>query len=394
MNDKTKNITLTIINILLEIATISLAFFFLWKYEYIQQFTKIDNFFGMLPVAIALGVIFSVSYLIWLRNKKEKKSLTLSFIVLSLIFVLLFPISITGYWFSFGKDISKQEDWDSNIYTPFTEGNRTFLLDEESTLTLHNNLPIIDGALALYTLYSSVVETVYDEDVYKGEAMFTNTLQAFRGLVHNERDLIISSNISESQRKYAEENGANIVLTPIGKEAFVFLVGEENPVNNITYQEIKNIYSGKTQNWKTLGYDEGGEMICFQRPDGSGSQTALEMIMKGMPITKPRPLPLDYDAHLDSLILSMSNKYHGVQNSLGYSYRYFVTTMYENSAKIISVDGVYPSVENIKNGSYPYTVNFYAITNGEPTGNTKLLIDWLLSEQGQKLIELNGYVPL
>ena len=68
--------------------------------------------------------------------------------------------------------------------------------------------------------------------------------------------------------------------------------------------------------------------------------------------------------------------------------------MYENTAKIISINGVYPSVENIKNGLYPYTVNFYAITNGEPTGNTKKLIDWLLSEQGQKLIELNGYVPL
>ena len=394
MKESKKNILLTIINIVLEVATISLAFFFLWKYEYIGQFTKIDNFFGMLPVAIALGAVFSISYLIWLKNKKDKMSLTLSFLVLSLIFVLLFPVSITGYWFSFGKDISKQEDWDSNIYTPFTEKNRTFLLDEESTLTLHDNLPVIDGALALYSLYSSIVETVYDKDAYNGEAMFTNTLQAFRGLVNNERDLIISSNISESQRKYAKENGADIVLTPIGKEAFVFLVGEENPVNNITYQEIKNIYSGKTQNWKTLGYEEGGEMICFQRPDGSGSQTALQMIMKDMPIAKPRPLPLDYDASLDSLILSMSNRYHGVQNSLGYSYRYFVTTMYENTAKIISINGVYPSVENIKNGLYPYTVNFYAITNGEPTGNTKKLIDWLLSEQGQKLIELNGYVPL
>ena len=196
MKESKKNILLTIINIVLEVATISLAFFFLWKYEYIGQFTKIDNFFGMLPVAIALGAVFSISYLIWLKNKKEKMSLTLSFLVLSLIFVLLFPVSITGYWFSFGKDISKQEDWDSNIYTPFTEKNRTFLLDEESTLTLHDNLPVIDGALALYSLYSSIVETVYDKDAYNGEAMFTNTLQAFRGLVNNERDLIISSNIS------------------------------------------------------------------------------------------------------------------------------------------------------------------------------------------------------
>ena len=69
--------------------------------------------------------------------------------------------------------------------------------------------------------------------------------------------------------------------------------------------------------------------------------------------------------------------------------------MYPNpDAKFLKVDGAEPSVENIRNGSYPFTVNFYAITNGAPQGNTKKLIDWLLSEQGQRLIGKTGYVPL
>ena len=68
--------------------------------------------------------------------------------------------------------------------------------------------------------------------------------------------------------------------------------------------------------------------------------------------------------------------------------------MYANpDAKILKVDGVEPSVENIRNGSYPFAADFYAVTNGKPEGNTKLLIDWILSPQGQEIIGKTGYVP-
>ena len=63
-------------------------------------------------------------------------------------------------------------------------------------------------------------------------------------------------------------------------------------------------------------------------------------------------------------------------------------------AKMLKINGIAPTADNIKSGSYPFTVEFYAVTNGEPRGNTKLLIDWLLSPQGQKLIELCGYTGI
>jgi ABC-type phosphate transport system, periplasmic component len=69
--------------------------------------------------------------------------------------------------------------------------------------------------------------------------------------------------------------------------------------------------------------------------------------------------------------------------------------MYANpDAKLLKVNGVEPSLENIQNGRYPFVADFYAVTKGEPEGNTKLLIDWILSEQGQELIEKTGYTPL
>jgi phosphate transport system substrate-binding protein len=69
--------------------------------------------------------------------------------------------------------------------------------------------------------------------------------------------------------------------------------------------------------------------------------------------------------------------------------------MYANpDAKLLSVDGFAPSRENIRNGNYPFVADFYAVTNGEPEGNVKSLIDWILSPQGQKIIEDTGYTPL
>ena len=63
-------------------------------------------------------------------------------------------------------------------------------------------------------------------------------------------------------------------------------------------------------------------------------------------------------------------------------------------AKLLKINGIEPTNENIRSGLYPYTMYFYAVTNGEPKGNTKRLIDWLVSAEGQSLIKLCGYAPL
>lgn len=85
----------------------------------------------------------------------------------------------------------------------------------------------------------------------------------------------------------------------------------------------------------------------------------------------------------------------GVQPAIGYSYRYYAVTMYPNpDAKLLKIDGVYPSIETISDGSYPFASNFYAVTNGQPEGNVKTLIDWILSSEGQYLIRQTGYTPL
>ena len=117
--------------------------------------------------------------------------------------------------------------------------------------------------------------------------------------------------------------------------------------------------------------------------------------MKDVPLIAPQPLPDRSLVGANSLMQQRTVTWNGVQPALGYSYKFYATVMYSNpSAKLLSIDGVAPTQQNISDGSYPFVVDFYAVTNGQPTGNVKKLIDWILSPQGQELIAKTGYAPL
>jgi len=117
--------------------------------------------------------------------------------------------------------------------------------------------------------------------------------------------------------------------------------------------------------------------------------------MSDLPIQVPQPLP---DASLvgtNSMMKQVTVTWRGVQPAIGYSYRYYATTMFANpDVKFLSVNEVAPTMENVRNGTYPFVADFYAVTNGEPKGNTKALVEWVLSPQGQKIIEKTGYTAI
>ena len=82
--------------------------------------------------------------------------------------------------------------------------------------------------------------------------------------------------------------------------------------------------------------------------------------------------------------------------SIGFSFRYYMDGIVENSSvKMLSLNGVYPSRENIQNRTYPIVAQFYAIYRADNDNeNVKTLIDWILSDEGQSLIEKTGYVRI
>ena len=391
-----KKIVKLLLRFILTAGLAALYIYIAYILEYWTQLGAVDNIAGATPLILLTGVVAFLIALIWKRHKNAETS-TIILSIMSIIGALLFIPALTGNWYPLAKmpapDLTSP---DLAIYTPFTNDTQVAKLPRAASLTIFEDIPKLDGATALYPVYAAFVNAVYAEDNYVPDiALCTNTANAYQRIITGDCDIIFVAGASEKQKQAAADAGSELVFTPIGREAFVFLVGKDNPVEELSYQQLKNIYSGKTAYWRTLGWNNGGKIIAFQRPEGSGSQTGLQNIMRGLPIQKPQPLPDDSLIGTGSMLKQVSVEWQGVQPAIGYSYRYYATTMYPNSdAKLLAIDGVYPSNETIADGSYPFANKFYAVTNGEPTGNVKKLIDWILTDEGQYLIEQTGYVPL
>ena len=192
--------------------------------------------------------------------------------------------------------------------------------------------------------------------------------------------------------KEAEYYGEEFVLTPIAKEAFVFFAEDKNPVNDLSSEDIKKIYSGEITNWKDAG-GKNQEIVAFHRPEESGSQIMMKYFMGDVPLKEPKTYEV-----FSSMggIIDRVAEYHNEAGALGYTFRYFLEGLHqEDRVKMLSVDGVYPSAENIQNGSYPFTTYVYAVTlksNEDPYVHQ--FIDYILSEEGQSIVYQSGYSPV
>ncbi len=267
-------------------------------------------------------------------------------------------------------------------YVPFTGSENVY--SAEGVTKLEGDIPVIDGAAALLPIYAGFVQSIYPESsvIYNGEdydassAMhYTNTRGAYKDIVDGNADIIICAQPSDEQLQYAKDNGVELEMVPIGSDAFVFIVNDSNPVNNITIEQIRGIYSGEIKNWKELG-GKDIPIAAMRRNKNSGSQTALEKLMGDTPI-KP-----DYTTLFGSPI--------------GFSFRYYVTGMLgEGGVKVLTINGIAPTAGTIADGSYPVAGNIYAIyRKGETNENVQKAIDFMLSPEGQKIVEQSGYIPL
>lgn len=353
-------------------------------------------------------VVFTVSYLFLLILipvtifKLFKKKIIRN---IWFTFLALFLLTNSFLWIrdSYHNSIPKITDSDVNLslYEPFGENTKAASLDTISTLKLEADLPRLDGATALYPLYAAFARAVYPQNdydyYYSNFVRCTNTVNAYSSLIHAESekkgpDIIFVAQPSEKQKEEAEEAGVKLKLTPIGKEAFVFFVNAKNPIDNLTVEQIRRIYSGEITNWKEVG-GKNKSIRAFQRNENSGSQTAFLHFIDGHPLMTP---PEEDIVHGMGRIIRQASDYINYSNSIGFSFRFYANEMVNNNEiKLLKINGIYPDIHSIQNGSYPMASYFYAVTlEGNDNPNVQLLIDWILSEQGQFLVEKTGYNSL
>jgi len=278
-------------------------------------------------------------------------------------------------------------------YLPHTED--ADLPRVESSLKLTDNLPVLDGAAALVPVYAAVIHNVYPEgcvtyeggafsdDNYYGEnfaadsaMQYKNTVRGYQAIVDGTTDILFCAGPSAAQKQYAADRGVELVYVPIGLEGFVFFVNENNPISDLTTDQIRDIYACRITNWSQVG---GPNRIInpVTRLEGSGSQTMFEAFMGEHEIGRKSPFAI-------------------TGASIGFSFRYYMDGIVENDAvKMLSIGGIYPDAANIQNRDYPIVTQFYAIYRADNDNeNIPLLIEWLLSEEGQTLIEQSGYVKI
>ena len=326
--------------------------------------------------------------LIWLKKKKK-------FLIIWLIPAVIYFVSLGVHYGLEKYDQSITVNTAPNInvheYLPFREDSKIVKIDSK-TLKLTDNLPVIDGAAAFFPVYSAFVNAVYPEttELYDGIFEYNNTPGGYQLLAEKGIDLFLGVYPSEEQKAYAEECNTTFVYTPVGTEAFVFFVHKDNPIDNLTTEQIKGIYSGEITNWKQVG-GKNEEIAAFQRNEGSGSQSMLQRFMGDTPIMEA---PTEMVNTMMSGIIEQVSSYRSKSNSIGFSFRYYVEGIIQNpDIKVLSVDGVAPTAENIRNGRYPIVTPMYAVTYEENTNeNVDLLLQWILSEEGQYIIEETGYV--
>ena len=265
---------------------------------------------------------------------------------------------------------------------------------EEALFTLEN-YPKVDASLAIHPLVDSIASNFLgiDESELDFEYTKTRTSEVYRNLIDGKVDIIFAAEISKEDEEYARQKGVELKIIPATSSAFVFIVNTENPVENLTFEQIQKIYTGEITNWLDVG-GESGDIIAYQRPTGSGSQTAmLSLVMKDKQIMTP-PLT-QIEQEMGGLIDAIA-EYDNSKYALGYSYFYYVNTMYKkDTIKMVSVDGVMPTIETIKNGTYPIYTNAFIVTRAnEENENVDKWIEAVLSERGNKIIEDAGYVPV
>ncbi|MGN1101633.1 MAG: PstS family phosphate ABC transporter substrate-binding protein, partial [Huintestinicola sp.] len=310
-----------------------------------------------------------------------------------------------GYGFPYENGLSSV---DLRPYYVENPENKLAVLSEPSELIISDpeKMTVLDGAEAAYPVYSAFANACYEnigeiqsaakenDDALPMPVRFTNTIKAYESLISGDVDIFFGAMPSAAQKKLAEDAGKTLVMTPIGKEAFVFFVSAENPIDSLTSEQIRDIYSGKTQSWKSLG-GENIPILAFQRPENSGSQTMMEHFMGDVPLKEP--LKVEFEQSMVGVITAVAD-YQNKRSSIGYSFRYYASGMVDEAAesgiKFLSLDGVYPDSTTIQSGEYPMTTSLYAIyLEDNDNENVPLLAGFMTGRQGQEIIEKTGYIP-
>ena len=256
--------------------------------------------------------------------------------------------------------------------------------------------PRMDGSTANLPMMAEIMSRVCDITLEEAEELTscTKTSNAWSNIANGNADILLVYEAAEDTKAYLDTVGTELEITPLGRDALVFINNEQNPVENLTQQQLIDIYTGNVTNWNEVG-GEDLEIIPYQRVATSGSQSLfMKLLMKDIvPMDAPMELrPAEMGMLIDELA-----RYNNEGNALGYSVFYYASYMYQQPGlKMIAVDGVQPSDETIADDSYPLLNEYYLVIRADEPEDSpaRQLRNWILTDEGRAAIIEAGYIPM
>ena len=266
---------------------------------------------------------------------------------------------------------------------------------DEPILTLET-YPRMDGSTANLPLMAEVLSrtTGISKEEAENLTNCTMTPQSWHNLANGEADILLVYEAAQETKEALEQTGTELEITPIGNDALVFIVNEDNPVESLTTEQIQDIYTGRITNWKEVG-GEDLEIVPFQRGSTSGSQSLFMKLI--MTDEDPMEAPTELAPGLMGELIDAIASYNNSANAIGYSVYYYASYMYtQPGLKFIKVDGVMPTDETIADESYPHINPYFTAIRADEAEDSpaRKLYNWILSDEGKEAIVAAGYIPV
>ena len=248
--------------------------------------------------------------------------------------------------------------------------------------------PGVDGSTACVPLIAQIIADTTGTPLTEAQSAVNVSTTAYAwenmGVYDSEAvQLLIVYEAPDYVKKEISEAGTQLDQKAIGRDALVFIVNEDNPVQSLTLDQLRDIYAGRITNWKaTMGED-------------SGSQTLFRNLLIGDGDLMAAPTELA-PASMGGLVDSIAS-YNNSANAIGFSVYYYIDQMYSQPGlRLLSVEDVTPSYDTIASQEYPLCNDFYAVVRSSDTAGTpqRQVYDWLSTEEGVQCVKKAGYVPL
>jgi phosphate transport system substrate-binding protein len=207
--------------------------------------------------------------------------------------------------------------------------------------------------------------------------------EGVKAMIDKSTDIANSSrDLKPEEIAQAEKNGVKPLVQTIAIDAIVPIVNPKNKIKNLTVEQLAQIYKGEIKNWKEVGGDDL-QIVVVSRDSSSGTfESWGELVLH-----KAKVIPTaQMQASNGAIVQAVSkNKYAIGYIGLGYV---------NKSVKPLLVNGVMANAKTAISKEYPISRALYMVTNGEPQGDVAGFLKFVLSKEGQRIVEKTGFVPL